>query len=75
MPPEIYKIPASLLELLAHPRLVSIISNGPKYPSGPYLKGEITPQVGAVYPVSKIGEAHALLESGKSIGKITVVWE
>ena len=39
-----------------------------------YLKGEIVPQVGAVYPVSKIGEAHALLESGKSTGKITVVW-
>jgi NADPH2:quinone reductase len=40
-----------------------------------FLKGEIIPQVGAVYPVSKIGEAHALLESGKSTGKITMVWE
>jgi NADPH2:quinone reductase len=40
-----------------------------------YLKGEIIPQVGAVYPVSKIAEAHALLEGGKSTGKITVVWE
>jgi NADPH:quinone reductase-like Zn-dependent oxidoreductase len=40
-----------------------------------FLKGEIIPQVGAVYPVSKIVEAHALLESGKSTGKITVVWE
>ncbi|NBR15631.1 MAG: hypothetical protein EBU01_13800 [Crocinitomicaceae bacterium] len=39
-----------------------------------FLKGEIIPQVGAVYPVSKIAEAHALLESGKSTGKITVVW-
>lgn len=40
-----------------------------------YLKGEIKPQVGAVYPVSKIAEAHSLLESGKSTGKITVIWE
>jgi NADPH2:quinone reductase len=39
-----------------------------------FLKGEIKPQVGALFPVSKIGEAHALLESGKSTGKITVVW-
>jgi len=39
-----------------------------------FLKGEIIPQVGAVYSVSKIAEAHALLESGKSTGKITLVW-
>jgi NADPH2:quinone reductase len=40
-----------------------------------FNKGELKPQVGAVFPVSKIAEAHSLLESGKSTGKITVVWE
>jgi NADPH2:quinone reductase len=35
---------------------------------------EVVPHVGAEFPVDKIAEAHALLESRKSIGKIIVKW-
>ncbi|MEX0884263.1 MAG: zinc-binding dehydrogenase, partial [Cyclobacteriaceae bacterium] len=37
-------------------------------------KGEIKPHVGAVFQASEIADAHALLESGKSKGKIYVHW-
>ncbi len=37
-------------------------------------QGEIKPTIGAVYPADKIAEAHDLLESGKSTGKIYVQW-
>lgn len=36
--------------------------------------GVFKPQVGKVFPVSQIGDAHAFLESRKSTGKITVTW-
>ena len=36
--------------------------------------GKIKPQVGDRFAVDKIGEAHALLESRKSTGKIVVFW-
>jgi NADPH:quinone reductase-like Zn-dependent oxidoreductase len=37
-------------------------------------QGIFKPHVGGVFPVSKIGEAHAFLEGRKSTGKITVTW-
>lgn len=40
-----------------------------------YRQGKIHPQVGGVYAVSKLPEAHASLESGKSTGKLTVKWD
>ncbi|MFC4872044.1 quinone oxidoreductase family protein [Negadavirga shengliensis] len=39
-----------------------------------WLQGEIKPVVGATFQASQIGEAHQLLESGKSMGKIYVYW-
>jgi NADPH2:quinone reductase len=39
-----------------------------------YEAGTFQPQVGKVFPVSQIGEAHAYLEGRKSTGKITVTW-
>ena len=36
--------------------------------------GDLDPQVGGIYPVDQIGEAHAFLESRKSTGKIVVKW-
>jgi NADPH:quinone reductase-like Zn-dependent oxidoreductase len=39
-----------------------------------YLKGELIPQVGGVYSVDQIAEAHAALESGKTTGKLSVKW-
>jgi NADPH2:quinone reductase len=39
-----------------------------------YGEGIFKPQVGKVFPVSQIGEAHAFLESRRSTGKITVTW-
>lgn len=39
------------------------------------LEGKLIPQVGASFPADKIAEAHDLLESGKSTGKIAVYWE
>lgn len=36
--------------------------------------GEISPRVGATFKAEKIAEAHELLESGKSKGKIYVHW-
>ena len=35
---------------------------------------EVAPHVGAVFPVGQIADAHELLESRKSIGKIIVKW-
>jgi len=39
-----------------------------------YDEGVFKPQVGKVFPVSQIGDAHAFLEGRKSTGKITVIW-
>jgi NADPH:quinone reductase-like Zn-dependent oxidoreductase len=39
-----------------------------------YEWGVFKPQVGKVFPVSQIGDAHAFLEGRKSTGKITVTW-
>ncbi len=38
------------------------------------LKGELNPQVGGEFSAEQIAEAHQLLESGKSTGKIVVKW-
>lgn len=40
-----------------------------------FFQGELKPQVGGVYSVSQIAEAHAALESGKTTGKLTVKWD
>ncbi len=37
--------------------------------------GELKPHVGARFPVDRISEAHQLLESRNSIGKVIVIWE
>ncbi len=37
-------------------------------------KGELNPHVGGVFDAGKIAEAHAFLESRKSIGKIVLKW-
>ena len=39
-----------------------------------YRKNEITTHVGGVFNESQLIEAHDLLESGKSMGKITIRW-
>jgi len=39
-----------------------------------YNQGKINPEVGATFSHEKIAEAHALLESGNSTGKIAVLW-
>lgn len=36
--------------------------------------GRLKPHVGGTYPADQIGEAHAFLESRKSMGKIVVTW-
>ena len=36
--------------------------------------GKIDPQVGAEFPADQLPQAHDLLESGKSVGKIVVRW-
>ena len=36
--------------------------------------GKLTPHVGASYPAKQIAEAHHLLESRQSIGKVIVTW-
>ena len=36
--------------------------------------GKLNPHVGGVFPADKIGDAHDLLESRKSVGKIIVKW-
>jgi NADPH:quinone reductase-like Zn-dependent oxidoreductase len=38
-------------------------------------QGILDPTVGKVFPVSELAAAHEYLESRKSMGKITVVWE
>jgi len=37
-----------------------------------YEKGVLTPQVGAEFKSTELAEAHAFLESGKSVGKVAV---
>jgi NADPH2:quinone reductase len=39
-----------------------------------YKKGLLKPHVGAEFKASEIAQAHAFLESGKSVGKIAVRW-
>lgn len=39
-----------------------------------FFEGKLIPQVGGVYPVENISEAHAALERGKTTGKLTVKW-
>ncbi|MBI1836373.1 MAG: zinc-binding dehydrogenase [Flavobacteriia bacterium] len=39
-----------------------------------YKKGIIQPQIGGEFQIDSINQAHTLLESGKSMGKITVKW-
>lgn len=39
-----------------------------------YSKKELSVQVGGVFPIEKLKEAHELLSSGKSQGKIAVKW-
>lgn len=40
-----------------------------------YQQGKIDPQVGGVYSVKDLAEAHAALEGGKTTGKLTVKWD
>lgn len=40
-----------------------------------FEEGKINPLTGGQFPSSKLAEAHTLLESGKSSGKISVHWE
>jgi NADPH2:quinone reductase len=39
-----------------------------------FLKGDLKPQVGGIYKVDELGEAHAALESGNTTGKLSVFW-
>ena len=39
-----------------------------------FKKGIITPQIGGEFSIDDINQAHSLLESGKSTGKIVVKW-
>lgn len=39
-----------------------------------YQEGVIKPQVGGVYASDKLHEAHSALESGKTTGKLGVIW-
>jgi len=40
-----------------------------------YKEGKIIPQIGGVFSQEEFFKAHALLESGKSTGKLVVVWD
>lgn len=40
-----------------------------------FQNGELIPQVGGVYSVSQIAEAHTALENGNTTGKLTVKWD
>ena len=55
----------------AHPE---IIANCLNEVTELYRKNELTTHVGGVYELDQIIEAHDFLESGKSMGKITVRW-
>ena len=39
-----------------------------------YKEGKIVPQVGGSYTAKEFNDAHAMLESGKSTGKLSVKW-
>lgn len=39
-----------------------------------YKKGKISPQIGGEFSQNELNQAHLLLESGKSVGKIIVNW-
>lgn len=55
----------------AHP---DIIANCLKEVTELYRKNELTTHVGGVYDFKQMNEAHDFLESGKSMGKITIRW-
>lgn len=55
----------------AHP---DIITTCLKEVTELYRKNELTTHIGGVYQIDQFNEAHDLLESGKSMGKITVRW-
>ena len=40
-----------------------------------YSGGKISPQVGGKFSADQLNEAHSLLESGKSMGKLSIFWE
>lgn len=40
-----------------------------------YMNGELKPQVGGVFPIDQVADAHAALENGKTTGKLTVKWD
>ena len=40
-----------------------------------HTEGKIKPQVGGVFKALELNEAHTALESGKSIGKLSVFWD
>ena len=40
-----------------------------------YQQGKLNPEVGALFPHHELGNAHALLESGTSTGKIALKWD
>jgi len=54
-----------------NPKLMTICINGVQEL---YERGVLKPQVGASYSQSELAQAHAFLESGKSVGKIAVIW-
>jgi len=39
-----------------------------------YKQSKLKPQVGGVYDSSQLAEAHAALESGKTTGKLAIIW-
>lgn len=39
-----------------------------------YQQGKIHPEIGSLYSHEQLGEAHAFLESGNSVGKIGIIW-
>ncbi len=54
-----------------HPKLMNTCISGV---SDLYAKGVLKPQVGAAFTSSQLADAHSFLESGKSVGKIAVIW-
>lgn len=55
----------------AHP---DIIATCLKEVTALFTKKELTTHVGGVYQIEQLNEAHDFLESGKSMGKITIRW-
>jgi NADPH2:quinone reductase len=55
----------------AHPEIIATCL---KEVTELFRKKELTTHVGGVYQIGQINEAHDFLESGKSMGKITIRW-